>query len=151
MTPCDKVKGCVTTFNTAPCSDNNLCTTNDTCSNGKCVGGAAPNCKDPEECTVDSCDPTQGCVHTAVKDGTTCDDSNACTTTDQCVGGACKGSGGPSCDDKNPCTQNFCDVLNNQARTNPNEKDGTTCTLDACHQNTVCTTGKCGGGIAISL
>src|SRR5438876_3433500 len=30
--------GCTHTNNTAPCSDGNACTTNDTCSGGTCVG-----------------------------------------------------------------------------------------------------------------
>jgi MYXO-CTERM domain-containing protein len=148
---CDPVKGCFKVNNAASCSDNNLCTTNDKCSGGTCVGGAAPTCNDGEECTTDTCDPAVGCVNAAVKPGTLCSDSNACTTTDVCdQKGKCVGSGGPSCEDNNPCTQNFCDVLNGQACSNPAEKDGITCALDKCHQNTTCTAGKCGGGIAIS-
>jgi hypothetical protein len=52
------------TNTTAPCdADNNLCTANDTCSNGICVAGPAPNCDDGIACTVDSCDPAIGCVN----------------------------------------------------------------------------------------
>ena len=49
-----------------PCNDENPCTINDTCNSGKCMGGAPADCDDGEQCTVDSCDQLQGCVHEAV-------------------------------------------------------------------------------------
>src|SRR5262249_18759308 len=60
-----------------PRDDGNACTTNDTCSGGVCVGGAAPNCDDGNPCTDDSCNPATGCVHT--NNTAPCDDGNACT------------------------------------------------------------------------
>src|SRR5439155_3641023 len=36
---CNPGTGCVHTANAAPCNEGNACTTNDTCSGGKCVAG----------------------------------------------------------------------------------------------------------------
>lgn len=81
---------------------------------GASVGAEVPACTvfpdvcdDGDLCTVDSCDPGQGCVHTAVA----CDDANACTA-DACVpeDGSCTATP-VSCDDADACTDDSCDVL----------------------------------------
>ena len=52
------------------CTDDNQCTTGDTCAdniktgNYTCVGGKAANCNDQNPCTVDTCDPLKGCANT---------------------------------------------------------------------------------------
>jgi hypothetical protein len=87
---CDPVHGCLTVNNTNACDDGSLCTTNDVCTEGVCTGtavpcddgnacngketcdpgtgtclpGAVPNCDDGIACTIDACDPVQGCTHT---------------------------------------------------------------------------------------
>ncbi len=67
---CNTATGvCVFTTNTAPCSDGNACTLNDTCSGGVCVPGTALVCDDNIICTTDSCDPASGlCVNTVIAD-----------------------------------------------------------------------------------
>ena len=50
--------------NGTACSDGNACTTGDACQSGACAGGPAPNCDDGSPCTIDSCVPATGCVHT---------------------------------------------------------------------------------------
>ena len=62
---CAPATGCVFTNNTVPCSDGNACTTGDTCGGGVCNPGGPTNCDDGQCCTIDSCDPATGCVHTA--------------------------------------------------------------------------------------
>src|SRR5207244_7516461 len=53
---CDPVLGCVYTPNdNNTCSDNSVCTTNDHCSAGTCVGTPI-SCDDSDVCTDDSCD-----------------------------------------------------------------------------------------------
>jgi hypothetical protein len=106
---CDKNKGCTFTNNTVNCDDSNACTTSDKCLTGVCVGGAAPNCDDSNPCTSDACDKIQGCLHSNNSLG--CDDGDACTTSDLCSGGVCKGGVAPNCDDANPCTQDSCDKV----------------------------------------
>ena len=59
---CSPVLGCTHQLNEAPCNDGNLCTTNDHCHLGSCIGGGDLNCDDGSVCTDDSCDPDGGCV-----------------------------------------------------------------------------------------
>src|SRR5207247_9630517 len=100
--------GCAHTNNTPPCNDGNACTTNDACSGGRCVGGAAPNCDDGNLCTDDTCSPSTGCAHT--NNTAPCNDGNACTTNDACSGGRCIGGPAPNCNDGNGCTDDGCDL-----------------------------------------
>jgi hypothetical protein len=62
---CNPASGCVHTNTSNPCNDGNACTTIDTCGGGTCNGGPPRNCDDGECCTVDSCNPSTGCVHSA--------------------------------------------------------------------------------------
>lgn len=55
------------------------------------------------------CEPATGCSNPPIADDTPCDDSDACTQTDLCKVGQCKGSNPPSCDDGKQCTQDSCD------------------------------------------
>jgi FtsP/CotA-like multicopper oxidase with cupredoxin domain len=49
-----------------PCDDGDLCNGGETCDaeTGTCGAGAPLDCDDGKPCTVDSCDPELGCVHT---------------------------------------------------------------------------------------
>jgi len=40
----------------------------DACSGGTCVAGAALDCDDLDECTADSCDAVIGCAHEPIPD-----------------------------------------------------------------------------------
>ena len=102
----------------APCEDGNPCTVKDTCGVAVCTAGSANACDDGNGCTLDTCAPNTGCVHTAK----TCNDGNDCTseacnsTTGQCTapqnlakGKACDADGsgctaGDSCDGAGSCT-----------------------------------------------
>jgi len=84
---CDPLKGCVTTLNQAPCDDGNICTLADHCQTGECVSSQSLVCDDQNTCTWDSCDPEIGCLFIS-HDGQ-CDDDDACTSGDMCVGGWC--------------------------------------------------------------
>lgn len=53
------------------CDDNDLCTRDDTCDEGVCIGFLV-ECNDGERCTHDTCDPSTGCVHTEIAG---CDDT----------------------------------------------------------------------------
>ncbi len=77
-----------------PCTDTNVCTLDDACSGGFCVG-APKNCDDGDPCTTDSCDSGTGeCLHddANVPPDTECDDYNVCTTNDRCIAGTCQGT-----------------------------------------------------------
>ena len=103
---CDPVDGCLNEPNTAPCSDNSLCTQNDTCEGGVCAAGNEISCSDSNPCTNDTCLPLVGCAHT--NNAEPCDDSDPCTVGDSCSGGNCIGISQADCDDGNSCTIDFC-------------------------------------------
>ncbi len=97
---CDPTSGaCVTTpvIDGTSCDDGNLCTTGDSCTSGTC-GGTAVDCSGSADmCNTGVCDATTGsCTAVPVMDGTSCDDTDACTTGDTCTGGVCGGTATPS-------------------------------------------------------
>jgi hypothetical protein len=94
------------------CGSGDICTGVGTCISGACVTGSAMDCDDSEPCTTDTCNPTEGCVHTGLPEGTSCDDGFFCWTGDQCWGmGFCSGVPESPCDDGNPCTVDECDEV----------------------------------------
>ncbi|MBM4354309.1 MAG: hypothetical protein FJ109_11020 [Deltaproteobacteria bacterium] len=142
---CDKILGCVHVNNSLACDDTSKCTLNDTCVEGICVGGVAPNCDDKNPCTSDSCEPAAGCLNQP--NTLPCDDANACTTADTCAAGACVGGPAPKCDDGNKCTDDSCDKLLgclNVNNTVPCD-DGNKCT-----EGDACGNGACQAGAPLS-
>jgi len=139
---CDPAIGCVYTNNTAPCDDNNACTTADACSGGTCVGGPPLDCNDNNVCTDDTCDPASGCAYTNNTDP--CNDNNACTENDICAAGTCTGT--PiSCDDGNACTADTCDTA--AGCQHENEPDDTPCpNVYFCDGVETCQSGVCTDG-----
>jgi hypothetical protein len=115
------------------CADGNLCNGVETCSNGSCQPGTAPDCGDQSACTTDTCDPVAGCSHVVVE----CNDNDACTV-DSCdaltgcahqavscpAGQVCNGVTGrcqepatacstaADCNDGDPCTTDTCEGMN---------------------------------------
>jgi hypothetical protein len=90
---CDPVAGCLHVPNTAFCTDGDLCTVSDKCSNGVCKGTPIACDDDDDVCTTDSCKqgtcvftPTgaDGCCQTAAD----CSDGDPCTV-ESCVEGSC--------------------------------------------------------------
>ncbi len=109
---CDPVDGCVNAFNTAQCDDGDgdACTSGQ-CAAGMCIPGVPTDCDDGIECTVDSCDPVDGCISQA--DASLCDDGNTCTVNvcDPAAGGCANPfefgaltTQGNSCIDGDDCT-----------------------------------------------
>ncbi|MFH1532939.1 MAG: hypothetical protein ABIK09_19620 [Pseudomonadota bacterium] len=138
---CDLATGCVFTLNTAPCNDDDVCTTGDFCHLGECDHAANLVCDDGNACTDDSCHPVNGCVHSPNQ--APCDDGNACTAGDKCSDGWCLGPGPVDCDDGDLCTDDACAPaqgcvhVHNAAPCD----DG-----DACTLGDVCAVGTCAGG-----
>ncbi len=59
--------------NDSPCSDDNMCTLNDTCQDGECISGPAKDCADDNPCTRDTCNPATGsCAHVPTSETITC-------------------------------------------------------------------------------
>jgi hypothetical protein len=170
---CDPASGCVYTNNIRACSDGNACTIGDTCLGGRCVSGAPRDCDDQSVCTVDSCKPASGCVHTPItcndnnpctddacnpvlgcvftNNTAPCDDGNACTQTDACDGaGLCVGSNPRACLAGDPChAAGTCDPSTG-ACSNPMSPDGTACDDgDPCTADDACGGGICTAGATI--
>ena len=139
---CSSQTGCVYTNNTAPCDDSNFCTTGETCSGGLCQGATPVVCTDNNVCTTDSCDPRTGCDF--VNNNSYCDDGNACTIEDMCVGGTCQPGIPVVCDDNNACTTDTC--IPAQGCVYTNLPTGSPCDdADACTTGDVCVGGTCQG------
>lgn len=108
----------------------------------KCLNDG--DCDDANDCTVDSCDPVEGCNHTLIElccNGLTpCDDNDLCTT-DICVDGTCQYLP-VDCVDGNPCTYDMCKPAFGCLHPFNKEPcdDGNVCT-----QNDTCFKGKCVG------
>ncbi len=100
--------GCTFKPNTLPCDNLDVCNKGDTCAVGLCKAGTeTTDCNDDNACTVDLCDAKIGCTHKPHTGG--CNDNDACTDKDVCVGTVC--SGVPTvCDDNNVCTKDGCDT-----------------------------------------
>ena len=144
---CDSATGACSNPNSpddAPCSDGSVCTTDDTCQAGLCVGNSGVDCDDGDPCTVDSCDDGGGCVHVDAADGSSCDDGDACTQTDACVGGACTGANPVLCTALDAChIAGTCDPGSGSC-SNPLEADETPCSDgDACSLGDRCVLGSC--------
>ena len=167
---CDAKTGCKLLNNDkAKCSDNNVCTIFDHCSEGVCKS-IPKSCSDKNLCTDDSCDIKLGCQHPPAD----CDDGNSCTL-DTCYGpwpkdkdkvqgcahellgdgvacddgDACTGAGkcksttcvSPpvSCDDGDPCTVDSCDSDDGCASLPE------AATTTACDDGDPCTEDRCDG------
>ena len=91
------------------------------------------DCDDSNDCTVETCDETKGCV--SVPGDASCTDGDACTVGDACKGGACLPGAATACDDGNPCTDDSCDKTQGcvYAANLLSCSDGDACTVgDAC-------------------
>lgn len=145
ISKCDPKSGCVqNNFDGGPCEDGNPCTIGDTCKDAGCVAGKPKLCKAIQACKQGVCDAGKGglCVFSSKPDGTSCVDGSACSTSDMCKGGTCKGT--PLiCDDKNPCTSDSCLPVKgcSYAANTASCEDGDACTsADVC-KDKVCSSG----------
>ena len=135
---CDKASGACSLAAAnegAACAVGGGCTVGDACGGGKCVAGAPLACEDGNPCTIDACAPGVGCTHGPTQGP--CDDGDACTGSDTCLGVLCKGAS-LSCDDGDPCTADACSggcVHTPGALTC---LDGNPCTEDICIAGTGC-------------
>lgn len=138
---CDPADGCIEVPVTGvDCDDADLCTVDDQCLAGACVGQPV-NCDDQDPCTEDACDPATGCIN-AIPDDGSCDDLDACTKEDLCVDGTCIGIA-IDCEDGDPCTDNACNVASGCAFS---PLTGNPCDdSDPCTTNDTCVDGHCSG------
>lgn len=130
------------------CDDSNACTPTDTCESGACIGANPIKCVATDQChDIGTCNPTTGtCSNPLKANGSSCDDSNACTQLDTCQTGVCIGSMPTICTASDQChTAGFCDAISG-ACTNPIKGNGTACNDgDACTKKDTCNAGVCTG------
>lgn len=138
------------------CDDHNVCTLQDKCFGGACLGKLI-SCSDGNSCTTDFCDPVSGCTLTPTNQS--CSDGDPCVAY-RCEDGSCFAAGS-SCDDGNPCTLEDCSSTlgcRTVALSGPACDDGNPCTLDDgcafgackgtgdCDDNNPCTADSCSIG-----
>ncbi|MSP92948.1 MAG: hypothetical protein EXR79_14285 [Myxococcales bacterium] len=130
-----------------PCdADGSNCTVSDACAGGACVKGKALACEDNNGCTIEVCDPKNGCVHLAA--AATCDaDGDACTVGDQCDAKACMAGPKKACDDGDACTADACDSKTGGCSAKAITGCGGNCGKDAdCDDKNLCTDDTCSNG-----
>ncbi|MCO4764570.1 MAG: formylglycine-generating enzyme family protein, partial [Myxococcales bacterium] len=99
----------------------------------------ASDCNDNDPCSTDLC-KLGVCTH--APSTAPCDDNNACTESDVCAAGVCKGTAS-DCDDGNVCTDDSCHAQDG-CKSLPNQ---VTCTDGSpCTTGEGCAKGKCTGG-----
>jgi hypothetical protein len=110
---CLPLSGCqhAAVANGTSCADGTVCNGAETCQTGVCIPGTPLNCDDANACTADTCDPTAGCQHAGVANGTSCADGNVCNGGEVCQSGTCTAGTPLDCNDANPCTTDTCDML----------------------------------------
>ena len=148
---CDSQALCLNV--TAPdgtiCNDGNACTQSDTCQAGACTGANPVVCSALDQCHVaGACNPATGqCSHPAAANGTSCNDSNACTQSDSCQAGACIGANPVVCSALDQChVAGACDPGTGQC-SNPAATDGTSCSDgNMCSAGDQCLAGVCQAG-----
>jgi hypothetical protein len=105
-------------------------------------------CTAQDQChVVGTCNTETGtCSNPAAPNGTTCNDANACTRTDGCQEGVCRGGNPIVCTAQDQC--HVAGTCNTQTGvcSNPAAVDGTTCNdTNACTRTDTCEGGSCRG------
>lgn len=136
--------------NGVQCSDGNGCTLSDQCQAGVCTGGAPIACTAADQChTAGTCNPATGlCSNPAAPNAASCDDRNACTRSDTCQAGVCRGGDPVTCSAGDQCQDARCDAATGGCITQP-RVDGSECMDgDACSVGDHCNAGACVSGAA---
>eukprot|EP01059_Diplonema_ambulator_P004353 TRINITY_DN14055_c0_g1_i1.p1 TRINITY_DN14055_c0_g1~~TRINITY_DN14055_c0_g1_i1.p1 ORF type:complete len:4521 (+),score=859.58 TRINITY_DN14055_c0_g1_i1:194-13564(+) len=139
------------------CDDGNSSTPQDTCNGGLCVGRGpcwGVTCPPPSQCHQKGiCIPLTGsCMDVYQPDGTPCDDKDANTRDDTCMGGRCIGQQNcatVTCAAASPCRNDgVCDPTDGLC-TEPTQSDGTICDdNNVATLNDRCMSGTCVGVIS---
>ena len=140
---CDGLtKSCTFLSLTGPaCDDNTLCTSNDFCDTGLCVGTPI-DCDDNNNCTTESCNALLGCTSAPIP----CDDGDSCTD-DTCVPETGCAFTDVDCDDGIVCTLDACladsgtcfhDSAECGCLTDADCEDANSCTETVCAADKTC-------------
>jgi hypothetical protein len=150
---CEMGQACTTS---ATCNDNNVCNGVETCGAGNiCRPGTPLNCDDGIACTVDACDPSGGCTHTA--NNAVCDNHIVCDGVESCnVATGCQAGTPPTCNDGISCTADSCSEAAGGCTFVPNDAmcGGTFCSPQSCNVTMGCvaaTPPSCDDSIACTM
>ncbi|MCB9740981.1 MAG: hypothetical protein H6747_17070 [Deltaproteobacteria bacterium] len=139
---CDAAKGCTYEPTEGGCNaDDNPCTPNDACKDGKCEKGPTKACESESPCVTGACSIVSGECKYQVTDGFACNDGNSCTANSKCDGEICKGTPVP-CDDLDVCTSDSCDP---KAGCKHDQLSGPCDDGNPCTGSDVCASGTCAG------
>jgi hypothetical protein len=141
--------GCGGLPNGTSCTDNNACTLGDTCQSGTCHSGSLRSCDASDQChDAGTCNPTTGlCSNPPKAEKTPCNDSDACTQTDYCVTGECKGFSPIGCTASDQCHDvGTCDHTTGECSDPPKQNDLPCDDNNACTEGDTCQGGHCQGG-----
>jgi len=135
------------------CDDGNACTRTDSCLAGACVGGDPVTCEAQSAChEVGVCNPATGvCSQPLKSNGAPCDDGDACTQTDSCQAGVCRGTNPVTCIALSQChLAGVCDPASGLC-SDPPKPDGSACNDgDRCTRTDTCLSGVCIGADEIT-
>ncbi len=128
------------------CNDSDACTTDDVCLAGVCTGLPIDCSQLDDTCNTGACNPSTGsCEAIAINEGGGCDDLNACTLNDECVGGVCTGDSVDCSHLDDGCTIGVCNESNGECETDSAEDGGSCDDLNPCTEGDTCTDGVCDG------
>jgi len=134
-------------LNGTTCNDGSLCTGDDACQDGQCVG-APVTCTAVSQChEPGTCNPLTGlCSNPQRDNGASCNDGNLCTGFDKCKDGVCVGAA-TRCTALDQCHEpGTCNPATG-ACSNPRKDDGDMCDDgDLCTRNDQCQSGVCESG-----
>lgn len=111
------------------------------------AGTCPSSCDDRNPCTIDLCNASTNfqCSNVAQRDGTVCDDGNACTVSDTCVAGVCTSGLPKTCTALDQCHVAGVCTAPTGVCTNPPIANGT-----ACNDNSLCTAiDVCQAGVCV--
>jgi len=137
--------------NGTACNDGNACTQTDSCQAGICLGTNPVVCTASDQChAAGVCDLVSGvCTNPFAPNGTTCNDGNACTSTDVCTAGTCGGTAftctPTACQISSTCNGTSCTIVDQPSGTTCPD-DGNPCTSDTCNATGTCTHPSLGDG-----
>jgi hypothetical protein len=131
------------------CDDGNACTHGDACRTGICAPGTPVTCAGAGACHEGGvCDPATGaCTGAPKRNGSACDDGNACTRRDVCDDGVCVGRRPVRCAAADQCHEaGACDPASGECVDGPAKPDGSPCRdRDKCTRSDTCRAGVCVG------
>jgi hypothetical protein len=137
---------CQYTNNAASCTDGLLCTINDTCSGGGCVGSSVDCSNLDGDCTMGVCNTGTGqCEQFEINEGGPCSDGDLCTATDRCETGDCVGTPVDCTVLDEACNLGVCNATNGSCEPLPVNENGPCNDFLFCTVTDRCSAGACVG------